>query len=78
MIDLDCVNVVQVDGWVRTAYAIDKTFNKYAEPKDFGSVKKAEEFLNKRFKSYTPSSKYEIVVKYAWKRCDKEVKNGSV
>ena len=72
MVDLNCVNVVWVEGWVRTAYAIDKTFNKYAEPKDFGSVKKAEEFLDKKFKSYTPSAKYEIVVKYVWKRGEKE------
>ena len=72
MVDLNCVNVVQVEGWVRTAYAIDKTFNKYAEPKDFGSVKKAEEFLDKKFKSYIPSAKYEIVVNYVWKRGEKE------
>lgn len=72
MVELNCVNVVQVDGHVRTAYAIDKTFNKYAEPKDFGSVKKAEEFLDKKFKFYTPSSKYEIVVNYVWKGGEKK------
>ena len=70
MIELNCVNIVKVDGWVRNAYTVENTFDKYAEPKDFGSVKKAEEFLDKMFKSYTPSSKYEIVVKYAWKRGD--------
>jgi hypothetical protein len=71
MKDLNCVNVVQVDGLIRTAYAVNKTFDKYAEPKDFGSVKKAEAFLDKEFKTYTPSSQYEIVVKYVWRK-DKE------
>ena len=71
MKDLNCVNVVQIDGFIRTAYAVNKTFDKYAEPKDFGSVKKAEEFLDKEFKTYTPSSQYEIVVKYVWRK-DKE------
>lgn len=71
MKDLNCVNVVQIDGFIRTAYSVNKTFDKYAEPKDFGSVKKAEEFLDKEFKTYTPSSQYEIVVKYVWRK-DKE------
>ncbi len=71
MKDLNCVNVVQIDGFIRTAYAVNKTFDKYAEPKDFGSVKKAEEFLDNEFKTYTPSSQYEIVVKYVWRK-DKE------
>ena len=68
MVNLNCVNVVKVDGHVRIAYSVNRQFERYAEPKDFGSVRNAEEFLDKKFRSYTPSAKYDIVVHYEWKR----------
>ncbi len=72
MVNLNCVNVVKVDGHMRIAYSVNRQFERYAEPKDFGSVQAAEEFLEKKFRSYTPSAKYDIVVYYEWKKVHNE------
>lgn len=64
------VYIVEYEGYYRRYYCTNKEFDKYGTPHDFETVKTAELFLDRKFHNWNPSSNYEIISVYKWRKSE--------